>query len=568
MALTTFPLDKTEYTADALGAWFASRTRGVLAEEGHYDITANGGMAVIVGTGIAWLRMTDHWGVVVRNEESIVLELQAAHNSLPRVDAVCLQLDKVANESRLVIKSGTAGVNPTPIPPVRDENMDEVYLALVTVPAGTIGVSAINISDKRLDAHYCGLVLDGERVPTQGMHDQFNDWFAQVQDTLSGDVAGNLIGLVSEATERAERAYDLASDAGVIHYTIALRAPVRISPQSLNGSRSGIAASGDRAGNVLFGGGGNPGTFNQVNLYEPNSVRITLPNLSTGRPYLAAAIAGDSVLFGGGSLADNVDRYTPERVRVALVALSNTHANTHAASISGSAIFATHTTTERYTPEFVRTSMSPLSSRSNDPGVAHVSNNAIFAGGHNNSVVDRYSPEFVRSTLTSLPWAGQFIGADGFESAVFAYQADAVRYDSSFVRRSITALSVSRLGLAGAGTGEDVCYGGGASNGAIVDRYNSAFARTTLPNLSQARRAIAAAGVGGSVWFGGGATGLSTRSNVMDRYNFRPPVEIPTLLGAHYKFEEHDVEQTAVSTPLLIPSPNRGYIRLSGNIRV
>jgi len=198
MSLLTFPLDATEYSASALGAWFATRTRGVLAEEGHYDITTNGGMIVTVGPGIAWLKMTEHWGVVVRNGAPVVLQVPAADNARPRVDAVCLQLDKVANESRLVVKPGAPAVTPSPLPPVRDSNVDEIYLALITVPAGAVAVQASNVADKRLDEFYCGLVLDGTSVPTQGLHDAFMDWFTELQGTLSGDVAGNLLNQIKE----------------------------------------------------------------------------------------------------------------------------------------------------------------------------------------------------------------------------------------------------------------------------------------------------------------------------------------------------------------------------------
>ena len=196
MNITTFPLDVTEYSADALGAWFATRSRGVLADTGHYDITPSGGMSVTVGPGIAWLKMSDHWGVVVRNGAPTALTVPAAHNTLSRIDAVCLQLDKAANESRLIIKPGEPAASPAHVPPVRDNNVDEIYLALVTVPVGAVEIQAVNVADKRLDEQFCGLVLDGTRIPTQGLHDAFNGWLADLQETLSGDVARNLVSRI------------------------------------------------------------------------------------------------------------------------------------------------------------------------------------------------------------------------------------------------------------------------------------------------------------------------------------------------------------------------------------
>jgi|GEM_PF-6139745 len=187
MSIITFPLDVTDYTADALGAWFAARTRGVFAGEGHYCITTNDDMTITVGPGLAWLRMTEYWGVVAFHREPTTLTVSLAENTLQRVDAVCLQLDKVANTSRLLIRRGEPGVD-TPPPPVRDSGMDEIYLATIKVPAGAASIQAVNIADQRLNEDYCGLMSDGTKIPTQQLHDAWTAWFADMQKSAEKEI--------------------------------------------------------------------------------------------------------------------------------------------------------------------------------------------------------------------------------------------------------------------------------------------------------------------------------------------------------------------------------------------
>ncbi|MCL2567940.1 MAG: hypothetical protein FWE12_00675 [Oscillospiraceae bacterium] len=204
MNIVTFPLDVTDYTADALGAWFAARTRGVFAADGHYHITTNGNMTVTVGTGLAWLRMTEHWGVVAFNQNPVVLEVPPAENATHRVDAVCLRLDKAANLSRLVLKPGTPGIN-RPAPPVRDASFDEIYLATIRIPAGAASIEPIHIADQRLNEQFCGIMSDGTNIPTQQLYDTWMDWFRDLKTVLEEDTAGKLYNRIEGLLERMDR---------------------------------------------------------------------------------------------------------------------------------------------------------------------------------------------------------------------------------------------------------------------------------------------------------------------------------------------------------------------------
>lgn len=176
-----FPLDNTEYEANALGAWCGTRTRGVFAADGHYAVTFNDNMTVTVSPGLAWLKAGTYWGVNAFEANSQVLALDTADGSLSRIDAVCVRLDKNRNKGEVVIKKGAYTPQPPTIaPPVRNLDFDEIYLATVMVRAGATAVSQSDITDQRLNEAYCGIMRDGVTgIPTQQLYAQWMSWMAQ-----------------------------------------------------------------------------------------------------------------------------------------------------------------------------------------------------------------------------------------------------------------------------------------------------------------------------------------------------------------------------------------------------
>ncbi len=178
-----FPLDNTEYTAEALGAWCAARTRGVFSGEGHFAVSCLGGMRLSVAPGIAWLKKSEWWGVAVCERSAVALTLEPCHASLHRIDAVCLRLDKNANRAELVIKKGAEAASPILDLPIRDSRYDEIYLARVNVPAGVLAITDAYVSDLRQDAVFCGLMRDGvTQVPTEAIGRQAAALISRIEE--------------------------------------------------------------------------------------------------------------------------------------------------------------------------------------------------------------------------------------------------------------------------------------------------------------------------------------------------------------------------------------------------
>ena len=191
MAIVAFPLDNTEYTASAMGAFLATRTRGVYSADDSLAVTANGNMTVTVGPGLAWLKAADYWGLAVCSEAAATLTVPTASSSAKRMDAVCLRLDKTGNKAELIVKPGTPAAMPVLPPLQRNDSYDEIYLASILLAAGQVAVSAADITDLRLNEDYCGLMRDGVTgLPTAQITAQADALMAQLREAIQAASSG------------------------------------------------------------------------------------------------------------------------------------------------------------------------------------------------------------------------------------------------------------------------------------------------------------------------------------------------------------------------------------------
>ncbi|MDD2956454.1 MAG: hypothetical protein PHD67_09110 [Oscillospiraceae bacterium] len=208
--MIVFPLDNTDYDAAALGSYMATRTAGVYAADGNFEVTANGDMTVTVSPGLAWALMSDAWGVSMYLDSDYNLTIPTADGVLSRIDSVVLRMDKINNTAYPAVVKGPPGSAPVAPAPQRDAAAYELVIARVSVPAGAVGITQSNITDTRLDETVCGLMRDGVTgIPTAELYAQaaaqmtdwnaeFGAWFAAVQDTLDADTAGHLLSLINQ----------------------------------------------------------------------------------------------------------------------------------------------------------------------------------------------------------------------------------------------------------------------------------------------------------------------------------------------------------------------------------
>ena len=204
-----FPLDNVEYEALALGAWFGTRTRGVFSAEGNLAVTANGDMTVMVSPGISWMKADEYWGVCGYQQDSATLSIATADTALPRIDAICVRLNKNANLAEIVVKQGAYSTDPVVAAPVRDINFDELYIATIKVSAGATSILASDITDTRLNEELCGLMRDGvTRIPTDELQSQAQALIRLISDELARLNAGTEVMLKTEYAPDAAAVFE------------------------------------------------------------------------------------------------------------------------------------------------------------------------------------------------------------------------------------------------------------------------------------------------------------------------------------------------------------------------
>lgn len=187
--LFTFPLDYTDCTASAMGAFCATRTRGVYAYDDNFKVSANGD-SILVGEGLAWLKIGKYWGVCFCNDdtagETIPITFDA---TVRRRDSVCISYNKLTNVTSLIIRSGDEnGLEIAPLPR-HDDDYEEIVLAsFLNDPANK---NVTTVEDLRMDEDYCGLMRDPiEKIPTDTLISEAKERFETLFNSMEHLVLG------------------------------------------------------------------------------------------------------------------------------------------------------------------------------------------------------------------------------------------------------------------------------------------------------------------------------------------------------------------------------------------
>ena len=209
--MMAWPLNLVEYgyNVEDVMRWMAGKTSGVYGQEGNYQVVWKSGMTVTVkaeGMLGGWLSNMERYGIAFWNATDIDLEVPIGDGVNPRIDRVVVTWH-IPNQSELpqvIIRQGTPAADPQPPALVNDGEYAEICLAEIAVSAGAITLAAENITDTRLDGDVCGLVSMGiEKIPTDGLYQQWIDWFEELQTTLDDDVAANLYALIQQKVAKS-----------------------------------------------------------------------------------------------------------------------------------------------------------------------------------------------------------------------------------------------------------------------------------------------------------------------------------------------------------------------------
>lgn len=148
MTQTSYPFDAQDTTETQYSQLFRRlQSTGVAGTPDTTDlkVTADSsGMSVKVAAGFAIVR-----GHAYRSDAQETLTITASATS-PRRDLVVLRLDPSSNSISLAVKAGTPAASPTDPALTQTENdIFEIALARVEVPANAVTITASNVLDRR-----------------------------------------------------------------------------------------------------------------------------------------------------------------------------------------------------------------------------------------------------------------------------------------------------------------------------------------------------------------------------------------------------------------------------------
>lgn len=180
------------YDADSFSEWLKPFFKnGVFL--GGLEVSTGAGMTISVAEGTAYIN-----GKLRVFDTKNVLSIPTAGATYPRVDNVVVECDGTAREITLkVIQGEYSGMTATASGPIRTNNVYQLIIARVAVPAGATNISASMLTDCRADSELCGYVANAIDNPDFESwyalnQSQFEEWFANVKGQLSEDAAGHL----------------------------------------------------------------------------------------------------------------------------------------------------------------------------------------------------------------------------------------------------------------------------------------------------------------------------------------------------------------------------------------
>lgn len=202
--------DRT-YPADEFAAYFRSFiSSGIFMKEStNLQVVTNGDMSVTLHPG---KMIIDGYGY--RNVEDIIINLDPADGVLDRIDRISITWSKADRDIHCTVQSSTYSYEPIEPECRRTAEYKDYVVADIRVKAGCVSISQEDITDQRLNSEVCGLAMPFAEIDTseinkkleayyervmkendswrQDEQESFDDWFATLQDKLSGDVAANL----------------------------------------------------------------------------------------------------------------------------------------------------------------------------------------------------------------------------------------------------------------------------------------------------------------------------------------------------------------------------------------
>lgn len=198
--IKSFPNNQDVYVgAEWVMKWLHGRTSGVFGAENNLATSAvSDSMSVEISDGVGWLANDKGDGIVFWNdsEQTNGSKLRLTHdvadgvlNRIDRIVVTWATTNYVALPTISILK-GTASSSPVAPSLTNNSTQRQISLAKVSIPAGTVSLSASMITDERLDPSVCGIVTESISIDTSTMQNQFEVLLSAIQNELQELNAG------------------------------------------------------------------------------------------------------------------------------------------------------------------------------------------------------------------------------------------------------------------------------------------------------------------------------------------------------------------------------------------
>ena len=192
------------YRAEEWAEYFASFIgNGVFpVPSTSLQVVAGSGMAVAVKTGKAWINGSSYY-----NTSDLPVTLATADGVLNRIDRIVVRWDLTERKISVAVNSSTPATSPVAPALQRDADAYELCLADVLVGAGVTAISQANITDRRLDGSLCGVVAGVvDQIDTDAFNAQLEAWFADYKE-MSVDEFNDLVSYMESLELLGDQQY-------------------------------------------------------------------------------------------------------------------------------------------------------------------------------------------------------------------------------------------------------------------------------------------------------------------------------------------------------------------------
>lgn len=173
-----------KYNASSFNNFF----EGLISSNGIFEqvddafkVTPANALTLHVGSGKAMVNSC--W---VKSDATENVTLDAAHNLLPRYDAIVLRYSITTRNVSLNVVKGTPASTPVKPAPTRDVGTYEIILAYIYVKANMSTITMADIQDCRYDTDLCGVITGLiKQVDTSTLYQQYAAQFQQMMTQMA-----------------------------------------------------------------------------------------------------------------------------------------------------------------------------------------------------------------------------------------------------------------------------------------------------------------------------------------------------------------------------------------------